>query len=62
MTETAQTPISKFIRVKCQDCGNEQVIFSKASTQVNCLVCGTNMATPQGGKANIKGEVLGVLE
>ncbi|NYZ79648.1 30S ribosomal protein S27e, partial [Candidatus Micrarchaeota archaeon] len=33
-----QQPKSKFLRVKCDDCGSEQVTFSAASHDVNCLV------------------------
>lgn len=55
-------PISKFIKVSCPKCKNEQVIFGKASTTVNCIVCGKEMATPTGGKSKIKAKILEVLE
>ncbi|MEM3126530.1 MAG: 30S ribosomal protein S27e [Candidatus Woesearchaeota archaeon] len=55
-------PLSKFVKVRCMKCKNEQIIFGKASTQVNCLVCGKDLASPSGGKAKIKGRVLEVLE
>lgn len=55
-------PISKFIKVKCPDCGNEQIIFEKASNLVNCLVCGSILAKPTGGKSIIKGEILGEFD
>jgi small subunit ribosomal protein S27e len=45
---------SKFLKVKCEKCKNEQVIFEKASTEVKCLVCGETLAEPTGGKAKIK--------
>jgi small subunit ribosomal protein S27e len=51
----------KFVKVKCKDCGNEQVIFIRASTPVNCVVCGSSVAKPTGGKAELKGEVVGVV-
>jgi small subunit ribosomal protein S27e len=54
--------MSKFLRVKCTDCENEQIIFSHASRVVNCLVCGRTLVEPQGGKANIKGKIVEVLE
>ncbi len=44
----------KFIKVKCDDCENEQVIFEKASSVIVCLVCGRTLAEPTGGKAKIK--------
>ena len=51
-------PRSVFLRVKCPDCGNEQVLFSHASSVVKCLVCGRILAKPSGGKATIEGEVI----
>jgi len=55
-------PKSRFIRVKCPDCGNEQVIFDHATNQIKCNVCGTILAEPTGGKVNIRGEVVASLE
>lgn len=55
-------PRSKFLRVKCSDCGNEQVVFSNATNTVHCNVCGATLAEPTGGKANLKGEVVASLE
>jgi len=51
-------PRSKFLRVKCKKCGNEQIIFSHASRVVYCIVCGEKLAEPTGGKAKILAEVL----
>ena len=51
-------PKSKFYKVKCSDCGNEQVIFSHAKTRVLCTVCGAMLAEPRGGKAKILAEIL----
>ncbi|MCS7121870.1 MAG: 30S ribosomal protein S27e [Archaeoglobaceae archaeon] len=53
---------SKFLKVRCPDCENEQVIFSHPSTIVKCLVCGRTLATPTGGKGDIKVEIVSVLE
>lgn len=55
-------PRSRFLRVKCLKCGNEQVVFSHAATRVNCNVCGTEIAEPAGGRAIIKGEIVAVFE
>jgi len=52
---------SKFLRVKCNDCPNEQIVFDHASSRVNCNVCGGTLAEPRGGKAEIKGEIIEVL-
>ena len=51
-------PRSKFLRVKCQDCGNEQTIFDRSSLKVGCSVCGATLVNPRGGKADIKAEIL----
>ncbi|NLX50281.1 MAG: 30S ribosomal protein S27e [Methanospirillum sp.] len=53
---------STFIRVKCPDCENEQVVFEKASTTVGCVVCGRVLAEPRGGRAEMRAEILAVLE
>lgn len=53
---------SKFIKVRCKDCENEQVLFNKASSEVSCHICGSTLAKPSGGKAKIKGEILEVIE
>ena len=52
---------SKFLKVKCKKCKNEQVIFNKASTAVKCLVCGDVLAEPKGGKSEIKTKILEVV-
>ncbi|WP_049971176.1 30S ribosomal protein S27e [Haladaptatus cibarius] len=46
-----------FYTVQCPDCENEQTVFSKAATEVNCVVCGHRLASPTGGKAEIDGDV-----
>ena len=56
--ETNTKPRSKFLRVKCQDCGNVQTVFDRSTTKVGCSVCGATMVNPRGGKADIKGEIL----
>ena len=55
-------PESKFIKVRCKDCENEQVLFNKAGIAVSCHICGSKLAIPRGGKAEIKGEILEVIE
>lgn len=54
-------PASKFIKVRCKSCKNEQIIFNKASSIVRCLVCGKVLAKPTGGKCAIKAQILEVL-
>jgi len=55
-------PKSKFLRVKCPDCGNEQVVFSHITSTVKCNICSAILAEPTGGKTTIKGEVVTALE
>jgi len=55
-------PKSKFIKVRCPKCKNEQIIFGKSSSTVKCLVCGKVLSEPVGGKARIKSRILEVLE
>lgn len=52
---------SKFIKVRCPKCKNEQIIFGKNSTKVDCLVCGKRLSDTSGGKSKIKGRVLEIL-
>ena len=53
---------SKFVKIRCPKCKNEQVMFGKASSIVKCLVCGKILAEPKGGKAKVKARILEVLE
>lgn len=53
--------VTKFLKVKCKDCENEQIVFSKAAMKVACNVCGASMVEPRGGHAQIMGEVLAEL-
>ncbi|HLF54938.1 MAG TPA: 30S ribosomal protein S27e [Candidatus Nanoarchaeia archaeon] len=53
---------SKFVKIRCPKCKNEQIMFGKASSIVNCLVCSKVLAEPTGGKSRVKARVLEVLE
>lgn len=55
-------PKSKFIKVRCSKCKNEQIIFGNASRVVLCLVCSKELSYPSGGKSRISARVLEVLE
>jgi len=61
MTELIEEPKSKFIKVCCSKCKNDQVIFGKPSTNVICTVCGKVLAEPSSGKGIIKARILEVL-
>jgi small subunit ribosomal protein S27e len=53
---------SKFVKIRCPKCKNEQIMFGKSSTDVKCLVCGIDLAESTGGKSRIKARILEVLE
>ena len=55
-------PESRFLKVKCEKCKNEQTIFSKPASEVKCLVCGEVLAKPKGGKGEIFSNSVEVLE
>lgn len=50
-----------FLRVECEECGNQQTIFSRAASEVECLVCSTVIADPKGGKPELSGKVVETL-
>lgn len=56
-----RNPTSKFIKVRCPKCKNEQIIFGKTASAIKCLVCDTLLGEPTGGKTRIKARVLEVL-
>ena len=62
MIQALKEPTSKFIKIRCPKCKNEQIMFGKASVRVNCLVCSKLLAEPTGGKSKVKARVLEVLE
>jgi len=60
MKETIQ-PKSRFLKVECLKCKNEQIIFNKSAEDVKCLVCGNTLAKVTGGMSIIKAKILKVL-
>jgi len=56
-----QRPNSKFLKIICSKCENEQIIFNKTSSNVNCLVCGNVLAEKTGGKSVIKSKIIKVF-
>lgn len=53
---------SKFIKVRCPKCKNEQIIFGKPASTVKCLICSKELVESTGGKGKIKARVLEVLD
>ncbi len=49
---------SKFLKVKCSKCKNEQIIFEKAAGDITCSVCKEILAKSTGGKAKLIAKVI----
>ena len=49
----------KFIRVKCEKCKNEQVVFEKPAGDIQCLVCNEILVESTGGVGKFKAKILG---
>lgn len=62
MENNVLMPKSRFLRVQCPACSNQQVIYNKAAMKVKCLACGKSLARPTGGESAILAKVLKVLE
>ena len=54
--------MTKFLKLRCNKCKNEQITFNKTATTVKCLVCDEILAKPTGGKTKVDARVLEVLE
>ncbi|MAF50742.1 MAG: 30S ribosomal protein S27e [Nanoarchaeota archaeon] len=55
-------PKSKFMKLRCSKCKNEQIVFNKPSSKVKCLVCGVSILEPLGGKGKVKAQILEVVD
>jgi small subunit ribosomal protein S27e len=51
-----------FLRVACEACDHERVVFERAATAVTCTGCGAVLARPTGGKAALAGSVVEAVE
>ena len=54
-------PKSRFLRIKCLNCGAEQIVFGCASIEVKCFVCEKQLIQSTGGKARILTKISEVL-
>lgn len=61
MKKSERKTESKFLKVTCSKCNNEQIVFNKPSSDVKCLVCGEELAKATGGKGKILSKVQQVL-
>ncbi|MGM5483615.1 MAG: 30S ribosomal protein S27e [Nanobdellota archaeon] len=50
--------MASFVKIRCENCKKEQVIYMNASTPVKCLICGEEVAKPTGGKAKILAKII----
>ena len=50
-----------FLKVKCLDCDNEQIIFDRAASDVTCIICGKTLVKSRGAKAKITAHIEKVL-
>jgi small subunit ribosomal protein S27e len=60
MAINIKQPESKFVKVRCIKCNNEQIIFEKPATTVHCTVCNKVLCEPTGGKGKLKAKQLEV--
>ena len=51
----------KFHRVKCSNCGNEQILFNRSSIVVHCSGCGEALTQSTGGVSIIHAEIIETL-
>jgi len=61
MRDLLEEPKSRFIKVRCPKCKNEQIVFGKPAVHVKCLVCEKIIIESAGGKRRIKARILEVL-
>ena len=55
-------PKSKFFKIECKECGENQVVYSHVSTEITCNSCGNTLAQPTGALAKIHGKISGNAE
>jgi len=53
-------PRSRFLKVKCSQCANEQIVFERPASNVKCRMCGITMVESTGGKGRVSGEIIEV--
>jgi small subunit ribosomal protein S27e len=56
-----QMPKSRYLRVICKKCKNDQMLYNKVASVVKCNKCGAVLAEPTGGEARILAKVVEVL-
>ncbi|MEM2940327.1 MAG: 30S ribosomal protein S27e [Thermoproteota archaeon] len=60
MEKAPLKPRSRFLKVRCNQCSNEQIIFEKTASNVKCRTCGRTIVKSTGGKGEVLGEIIEV--
>jgi len=47
--------VSKYLRIKCNKCGEERTVFSNVTKAINCKNCGEQLAQNTGARAKMVG-------
>lgn len=55
-------PSSKFLKLRCAECDEIQVVYSHATTAVTCNSCGNEITESSGSAAKLNGEIAGSAE
>jgi len=55
-------PSSKFQKIKCSECEEEQIVYSHTTTVIKCNSCGNPIAQPTGSKAKLFGKISETIE
>lgn len=55
-------PKSRFVKIACNSCDSVTILFTMATSIVNCRFCGDKLADPTGGKPQIFGRSHGVVD
>ena len=55
-------PNSKFQKIKCSECEEEQIVYSHTTTVIKCNSCGNPIAQPTGSKAKLFGKISETIE
>lgn len=62
LPDIVKKPSSRFVKVKCRDCGGDNIVFDRPVKEVKCLLCGTVLGNVTGGKAEWRGELVEEIE
>lgn len=51
---------SHFLKVRCSQCANEQIVFERPASNIKCRMCGRTIVESTGGKGKVFGEIVEV--